>query len=85
MRGARPDPLASITSGALLITAPPEQVAAISAALEQAGIGFSLLGEVVSAGEPAVFMWNSTGRHPLPLPARDEIAKLFDPPQPAIQ
>lgn len=71
------DPLASIASGALLLTAPADQAGPIVAALTGAGIECRVVGSVV-AGEPAVYLHGVDGRQVLPLPARDEIAKLFD-------
>jgi hydrogenase expression/formation protein HypE len=66
------DPLASIASGSLLITARPESVAGIRAALESEGIACAEIG-AVEPGAPEA--WD--GEHLLPRPARDEITRVF--------
>lgn len=72
------DPLATIASGALLLAAPAgENVAAIRAALQRAGIACHDIGQVVE-GEAAVWLETEHGRRPLARPARDEVARLFD-------
>lgn len=72
------DPLAIIASGALLLTAPPEDVDALQAALAQEGIPAAVIGRVVPGDGPKVHLKGPKGPKRLPLPARDEIAKLFD-------
>lgn len=72
------DPLASIASGALLLTAPAGQAAQLCTALEREAIACQEVGRVVGAGEPAVVMYESGEARPLPLPERDEIARLFE-------
>ena len=70
------DPLATIASGALLLTAPVGEAALICVALEQQGIACTDIGEV---GPGPAAVWIKTGGTPahLPRPARDEIARLF--------
>ena len=71
------DPLAAIASGALLLTAPAEQAPQIRRALEQEGIACAAIG-AVEAGPAAVWQATKTGREPLPRPARDEIARIYE-------
>ncbi len=68
------DPLATIASGALLLTAPPGDAARIRAALEGEGIPCAEIG-AVTAGPPTV--QQPDGR-PLPRPARDDISRVFE-------
>ena len=67
------NPLATIASGALLLTAAPADVSAIQAALVAGGIPCADIG-VVQAGAPQA----CSAAGPLPRPARDDIAPLFD-------
>lgn len=73
------DPYASIASGALLLTVPDDEAAAVITALEAAGIGCTKIGHVES-GAVAVRSTYSTGgkHHLLPRPERDEITRLFE-------
>jgi hydrogenase maturation factor len=71
------DPLSAIASGALLLTAPLQDVNPICQALEQGGIHCAEIGSVES-GPPEVWQDTPAGRELLPRPARDEIAKVFD-------
>ncbi|HEX7975866.1 MAG TPA: AIR synthase family protein, partial [Anaerolineales bacterium] len=67
------DPLATIASGALLLTAPPEDSASIRAALQQARIACADIGEVEAASPgKAPRVWAETGgnRTLLPRPPR---------------
>ncbi len=68
------DPLRTIASGALLLTAPPEAAARIVGALAATGITCADIG-AVRAGEPQVTVG---GQQMLARPARDEIARLFE-------
>ena len=70
------DPLATIASGALLLTAPAEQAPQIRRALEQEGIACAAIG-AVEAGPAAVWQKTTTGRQPWSRPERDEIARLY--------
>lgn len=73
------DPLASIASGALLLTTAADQASQVVEALERAGTAGTHIGRVIAAeGKPAVVMVDRTGRHLLALPERDEIARLFE-------
>ena len=69
------DPLATIASGALLLTAPPEDAAVIQVALSNEGIHCAIIG-LVQEGPPVV--WQKTNADPIPFsrPARDEITKV---------
>jgi len=69
------DPLATIASGALLLTASPRDAVAIQAALETAGISCAEIGWV-EAGQAGV--WNAITGQPLKRPVRDEIARMFE-------
>ncbi len=68
------DPLATIASGALLLTVKPGSAAAICAALEREGIPCAQIGRV-EEGDWGV--WTAHGE-PLPRPERDEITKVFE-------
>jgi hydrogenase maturation factor len=71
------DPLGAIASGALLLTAPPADAGKIVAALEHDGIAAHVIGHMSAA--PGVRLHAPGGpATPLPRPARDEIAKLFE-------
>lgn len=71
------DPLAAIASGALLLTAPEQHVENICQALRADNILCMEIG-FVEAGTPAVWQESESGRQSLPLPGRDEIAKIFE-------
>ncbi len=68
------DPLATIASGALLLSAAPADVPAIQAAMQAAEIPCAVIGRA-EAGAWGV--WTPDGR-PLPRPERDEIARLYE-------
>ncbi len=72
------DPLASIASGSLLLTAPRSAVETLRVAFSDNGIACSAIGSVVRAESPVVRMQTSEGTIQLPRPARDEITKLFE-------
>ncbi|MDX1416519.1 MAG: AIR synthase family protein [Candidatus Promineifilaceae bacterium] len=69
------DPLATIASGALLLTAPMGEVAAICAALEGEGIPCAEVGRVAE-GPPSVWQETVGGVKPLERPTNDEISKV---------
>lgn len=71
------DPLATIASGALLLTAPPKDVTDIRSALVEAGIDCSEIG-AVEAGPTAVWRETSDGRTLWPRPEQDEIGKAYE-------
>lgn len=71
------DPLAAIASGALLFTTPAENLPAILAAFEGEGVICRSIGRV-EAGPLGVWQAAGDGLEPLPRPARDAIARLFD-------
>lgn len=72
------DPLATIASGALLVTVPASDADAVRTALTDAGIRCAAIGRVV-AGPPGVWQADSegNGRRPLPRPAQDAIAQAY--------
>jgi len=70
------NPLGVIASGALLVTAAPEESARMAEALMAAGIGATIIGQVVD-GPPVVRMKTADGLLPLPTFERDELAPLF--------
>lgn len=71
------DPLATIASGALLLTAPPQDAQRITAALLQAGIDCTDIGQVVDQA-PEVIDVGGEAWELLPRPARDEITKVYE-------
>lgn len=71
------DPLATIASGALLITAAPEDSDAIRSALEAESIPCADIGEV-RLGTPQLERAGASGIEALAVPPRDEIARLFE-------
>lgn len=70
------DPLATIASGALLLTAPADDAPSIISALAEEGIPCATIGRV-AAGPPEVRQQSSAGRL-LPRPERDEIARIYE-------
>jgi hydrogenase maturation factor len=70
------DPLGAIASGALLMAVHPEDADTVRAALEGAGIAVHAIGHVESG--PAGVIDVSGDPRPLPRPARDEIARLYE-------
>lgn len=70
------DPLGLIASGALLLTAAPEESSRIVRALVDAGIGAAVIGRVVD-GPPTVQMKTPNGIQPMPLFEQDELTRLF--------
>ncbi|HHY89736.1 MAG TPA: AIR synthase [Chloroflexi bacterium] len=73
------DPLGTIASGALLLTAPPEEAEKILAAYRQAGVACADIGQVES-GPARVWYGKTTSPKELPQPRRDEIGKIFESP-----
>jgi hydrogenase maturation factor len=75
------DPLATIASGALLLSTRPQDAEAICRALQGEGIPCAVIGQVLeqsSEGPPTVLQRTASGTELLPRPARDEIARLFE-------
>ena len=72
----RLDPLGLIASGSLLIAAAAGSAGAIVDALEAEHIQATVIGSVQEA--PGVVLRTASGERPLPIFARDEIARLFD-------
>jgi len=71
------DPLGLIASGSLLITAERERAAAILGRLEGEGIAAVAIGEVVPAAQGCLLRRGDQSLAPLPVFARDELARLF--------
>ena len=69
------DPWATLASGTLLAAFPAERAAAACDALEKSGTP----ARVIGAAEPGAGVVLADGR-PLPLPARDEVARLLSRP-----
>jgi hydrogenase maturation factor len=72
------DPLAAIASGALLLTCSPKDAPEICAALESEAITCSPIGRI-EAGSVGVWREKTGRREAVPLPAQDEIAKVYAP------
>ncbi len=72
------DPLATIASGALLITCAPNQAARVRKAIQAEGIPCEEIGKVL-AGAPKVWeIVPGEVRRPLLYPERDEIARVYE-------
>ena len=71
------NPLETIASGALLLTAPAGDAARICDSLRGESVNCSVIG-VVEMGPPQVLHSGPDGLKPLPQPARDEIARIFE-------
>lgn len=72
------DPLGTIASGALLLTARPEAAERLLGLYAEEGISAALIGEVVER-RYGVTMVEGAKEVPFPRFERDEIARLFDP------
>lgn len=70
------DPLGVIASGSLLIAADAERAGAICEALSREGVECADIGEITGKGGSPILVTES-GAQPLPVFARDEIARLF--------
>ena len=70
------NPLALISSGALLISASPEKAGEIVNALKKAGIESSIIGEFIDNPEKRVIVKEGK-EYPLEQPETDEVWKLF--------
>jgi hydrogenase maturation factor len=77
-RAAGLDPLASIASGALLLAVDRRDAGAVRRAVEAEGILCAEIGEVC-AGPAVVRVGREPGDSLLDRPARDEIARLYEP------
>ena len=71
------DPLGTIASGALLVTAAPQESYRMIDALAVAGIQATVIGRVVK-GSPAVWMRSADSLANFPIFQRDELARLFE-------
>jgi hydrogenase expression/formation protein HypE len=71
------DPLGTIASGALLLTLAPAEASVVIHALAREAIDCHFIGQVVPADQ-GVMLVEGARRWPLPVFARDEIARLFE-------
>ena len=71
------DPLATIASGALLLTCEADDASAICTALQAEGIGCAQIGQV-TAEVPGVWIMQDGSRVKLFRPERDEIARFYE-------
>jgi hydrogenase maturation factor len=71
------DPLGAIASGALLLTAPPQDAVLIQKALQADGIPCTAIGWIED-GPAAVWDMRGSDRVALPRPTRDEITKAYE-------
>ncbi|MBI4521818.1 MAG: hydrogenase expression protein [Gemmatimonadetes bacterium] len=71
------DPLAAISSGALLIASPPEHAEAIRLAVAAAGVTCARVGRLLPPAEGLSIVCASGRTEPFPSFAGDEIGKLF--------
>jgi hydrogenase expression/formation protein HypE len=70
------DPMATIASGALLLTCPAADAAQIEISLQSDGIACATIGQV-EPGNAVVWQLTRAGRVLLPRPDRDQIGKVF--------
>jgi hydrogenase maturation factor len=70
------DPMATIASGALLLSAPPEDVFAIQKALAKAEIACTEIGIAIT-GPTAVWQKTTTKPSLMPRPNQDEIGRVY--------
>jgi hydrogenase expression/formation protein HypE len=73
----RINPLETIASGALLLTAPAEDAIGICDSLKGVGVNCAVIG-IVESGPVQVLQSTRDERAPLPRPERDEIARIFE-------
>jgi hydrogenase maturation factor len=71
------DPLGLIASGALLVSVPSDDTAAVISALTRAGIAAAQIGRA-ARGEPRVTIRSGGKERVLRRFERDEIARLFE-------
>jgi hydrogenase expression/formation protein HypE len=71
------DPLSAIASGALLLTCPKSDAAAIQSTLQGEGIPCAAIGSIEDS-PASVLQLTQAGYKPLLYPERDAIAKLFE-------
>ncbi len=71
------NPLETIASGALLLTAPPDDAFAICCLLKEKCVSCTEIGNV-EMGPPQVLQLTSNGAFTLHRPDRDEIARVFE-------
>ncbi|HSM55327.1 MAG TPA: AIR synthase family protein [Candidatus Sulfomarinibacteraceae bacterium] len=71
------DPLATIASGALLLTTRATDAPRVNAALQEKGIASAIIGKV-APGPPAVCFADGGRHEPLSRPDRDELARFYE-------
>ena len=71
------DPLGIIASGALLITAAPQETASLLEAFQRQRIQASVIGRAVPIHEGRC-LWSQGNQTPLPIFHQDELTKIFD-------
>ncbi|MCC6446355.1 MAG: hydrogenase expression/formation protein [Armatimonadetes bacterium] len=71
------DPMGLLASGALLLAVAPEDIEAVQQALREAGLPLALIGQFCEP-EDGLIWQTARGAKPLPIFARDEIARFFD-------
>jgi hydrogenase maturation factor len=71
------DPWGVIASGSLLLAVPDEDAPAVLTGIAAAGIEAHRIGRVTQAGRGVVAR-DASGPRPLPRPARDELARVFE-------
>lgn len=76
-KALRMDPMGVIASGALLVSASPDETPTMVEALTSAGVHASVIGRVVE-GPATVQVRTADGLLPLPNFARDEVARVFE-------
>ena len=72
------DPLGLLASGCLVVTLPPEDVAAALSALEHQGIDAYEIGQVTDPEEGTMMIGASHDPEPLPTFGRDELARFIE-------
>jgi thiamin-phosphate kinase len=73
------DPWGLLASGALLLTAAPEDARKILASASREGLVLTRIGSV-RRGKPSVGLITSSGKKPIPHFPRDEVVKVFESP-----
>ena len=72
------DPLRMISSGTLVAALPPEHLAAVSSAFDQAGIRFSVIGEVLEGKGVTVTRGEEETCYLTVQPEEDELARMWE-------
>ena len=72
------DPLATIASGALLITCAPDQANKVQYSIQAEGIPCEEIGKILAGPSMVWEIASGEVRRPLLYPARDEIARVYE-------